>query len=93
MTFNFKFDDCKTCIHRGGHNRKQPSTCRDCDFGEFYENEEEATELSFDNDNQAFNRADKSLTTDDDEPYHNPDDYIHQIDQNDDDPEEYDEEF
>jgi hypothetical protein len=69
-----KFDDCSSCKFR------RTRTCGYCDFGEFYENEEEGRELSFDDEDAAFNRADNSLTTDDDEPFHNPDDYVHQLD-------------
>lgn len=30
-----KFDDCATCVFR-----RKPATCRDCDVGELYEDED-----------------------------------------------------
>ena len=79
-----KFDDCSSCKF------KRTRTCNDCDFGEFYENREEGRELSFDNDDMAFMRAEKSLTTDDDEPDFNPDDYIRHYEEIEADIEEFD---
>lgn len=68
-----KFDDCVSC-----KNRKRKDICRACDFGEYFEDADSVQELSFD-ENEAFDRADKSLVTADDEPDNNPDDLIRRI--------------
>lgn len=67
-----KFEDCGTC-----RNRRRAWICRDCDFGEFYEDAEIAP-LDF-SEGRILARADKSLVTDDDEPDMNPDDLIERI--------------
>lgn len=32
---NFKFPDCEGCLHK-----RKPRTCRECDSGEFFEEQE-----------------------------------------------------
>lgn len=70
-----KFEDCYMCRWR--KNRRY---CRECDFGEFFEDKSIEQELRFDDDEDNYRRAQNSLTTDDDEPYHNPDDFLDNLD-------------
>lgn len=79
----YKFDDCPSC--RFVHTKV---ICGDCDYGEQFEDNDGPQELDFENDGQAFARSNKSLVTDDDEPYHNPDDLVSRFDTNEGDGEE-----
>ena len=72
-----KFDDCVTC--KFVRSRR---VCGDCDFGEQYEHHDGPQELNFEDEGQAYARAGKSLVTEDDEPFHNPDDLVARIDTN-----------
>lgn len=81
----YKFDDCPEC------RWVKTKICGDCDFGEQFEDRDGPRELDFEDDSQAFARSGKSLVTDDDEPYHNPDDLIREIDTNEEDKDRDDE--
>lgn len=74
----YKFDDCVDCRWK-----RRPAICSDCDYGEQFEDISGYQELRFDD--SAFARADKSLTTDDDEPNFNPDDFVTRIGENEED--------
>ena len=74
------------CVYRRT-SRRLNSPCHSCDFGEFFQNEEENRELSFEEE-QSFDMARVPLTTDDDEPYYNPDDMISRIHQSEEDQDE-----
>ena len=69
----YKFDDCYMCRFR-----RKKHICRDCDYGEQFE-DEDVQELDFSVE-RSFDRSGKSLVTDDDEPNHNPDDLIDRYD-------------
>lgn len=73
----YKFEDCAECRFR-----RSKRHCRDCDSGEFFE-EQEVDELDF-SDHSAFSRSNKSLVTIDDEPYYNPDDFVSKFEDSDD---------
>jgi hypothetical protein len=53
--------------------------CDECGSGEMYEDASIAP-LYFDDEHQNFDRANKSLVTEDDEPHFNPDDLIQRLD-------------
>ena len=81
----YKFDDCVDCRFR-----RRKDICAECDYGEQFE-DQDAEELDFDK--NSFRRAGKSLTTDDDEPKFNPDDFFEKMDAEDDNRDDsYDEE-
>ena len=67
----YKFDDCVDCRFR-----RRKDICNQCDYGEQFE-DKDAEELDFDRDN--FRRVSKPLTTDDDEPKFNPDDFFEKL--------------
>ena len=71
----YKFEDCSSCRFR-----RRPDICNDCDCGEYFE-DASIPALRFDNDAINYARADKSLTTDEDEPNFNPDDLIERLDE------------
>ena len=78
MAKAYKFDDCKTCRFRPRRGRPSP-ICDECDCGEMYE-DASISSLRFDDAPTGFDRANKSLVTDDDEPNFNPDDLIQRLD-------------
>ena len=73
----YKFDDCNTCRFR-----RRKNICRDCDFGEYFEDAESFPELDFSAES-SFSRSNKSLVTEDDEPNFNPDDLISTLEEDD----------
>ena len=68
----YKFDDCAMCRFK-----RKPHICRDCDYGEQFE-DAEVQELRFDND--GFVRTNHPLVSEDDEPEFNPDDLFERFD-------------
>ena len=80
----YKFDDCAGCRFR-----RRRDICNECDYGEQFE-DEDTEELDFNK--NSFRRVGKSLTTDDDEPNFNPDDFFDKLDAEDDTRDDYDDE-